>query len=134
MNNNRQLLSAVALFLAGPTLCSGQAARAQCAPDNGGISLPAGFCASIFADSLAAPRHLWVAQNGDVYVSLSGRGGRGGAAPVPGGVILLRDANGDGRAEVNKDVVRGFTTSEVAIFDNHLYTENGSAVLRFPLK
>ena len=50
----------------------------NCAPDNGGISVPAGFCASIFADSLPAPRKLRVMPNGDVYVALAGRGGRGG--------------------------------------------------------
>jgi glucose/arabinose dehydrogenase len=125
------LVPAVALTLfAGPLA----AQRAQCAPDNGGIDLPTGFCATVFADSLAAPRHLWVASNGDVFVSLSGQRGRGGAPSTPGGVIVLRDANGDGRAEINRDVARGFSTSEVAIFDNHLYTENGTAVFRFPLK
>jgi glucose/arabinose dehydrogenase len=124
-------LAAVAVMFAATPL---QSQRANCAPDNGGIALPAGFCASVFADSLAAPRHLWVAENGDVFVSLSGRRGRGGAASTPGGVIVLRDANRDDRADVTSDIARGFTTSEVALFDNHLYTENGTAVLRFPIK
>ena len=130
MNNTRLLASAFALsVVAGPL--AAQAAR--CAPDNGGITLPAGFCATVFADSLPAPRHLWIADKG-VYVSLSGRGGgRNGATPVPGGVILLRDTNGDGRADTSIDVARGFSTSEVAVFDNHLYTENGTAVFRFRL-
>lgn len=105
-----------------------------CDPDNGGMTLPTGFCATVFADSLPAPRHLYVVPNGDVFVSLSGRGGRGGATPVPGGVIMLRDANKDGIADVTSDVARGFSTSEVAVFDNHLYTENGIAVIRFPMK
>src|SRR5258708_21129477 len=100
-----------------------------CAPDNGGITLPAGFCASVFADSLPPPRHMYAMPNGAVYVALSGRG-----SATPGGVIVLRDANNDGRAEVSGDVARGFTTSEVAVFDNHLYTENGTAVFRFPIK
>ena len=47
---------------------------------------------------------------------------------MPGGVILLRDADKDGRAEANTDVARGFGSSEVAVFDNHLYTENGTNV------
>jgi len=106
----------------------------DCAPDNGGITLPTGFCATVFADSLPAPRHLWVMPNGDVFVSLMGRGGRGGATPVPGGVIMLRDANKDGKADMTSDVARGFQSSEVAVFDNHLYTENGTAVFRFPMK
>lgn len=122
-------LSAAALtLLATPLL----AQRPDCAPDNGGISLPSGFCATVFADSLQAPRHLRVMPNGDVYVSLAGRGGRG--TPPNGGVILLRDANRDGRAEAQLDIVRGFRAGEVAVFDNHLYTENTSAVFRFPIK
>jgi glucose/arabinose dehydrogenase len=104
-----------------------------CAPDNGGITLPAGFCATVFADSLPAPRHLWPMPNGDVYVSLQGRRGRGGVGANPGGVILLRDADKDGRAEVNLDIARGFSSGEVAVFDNHLYTENGTNVFRFPI-
>lgn len=132
MNNVRLSCLSVAALAVGAT--SLQAQKAACAPDNGGINLPAGFCATVFADSLAAPRHLWVASNGDVFVSLSGSRGRNGAPNSPGGVIVLRDANKDGKAEVNADIARGFTTSEVALFDNHLYTENGTAVFRFPIK
>src|SRR5689334_21042156 len=43
--------------------------RARCAPENGGITLPTGFCATIFADSVPGPRHLLVAPNGDVFVA-----------------------------------------------------------------
>ncbi|HET9425243.1 MAG TPA: PQQ-dependent sugar dehydrogenase [Gemmatimonadaceae bacterium] len=120
--------AATLLLLAAPL----QSQRADCAPDNGGINLPQGFCASIFADSLPAPRHLRVMANGDVYVSLMGRGGRG-VAPN-GGVIMLRDGNRDGRADSQHDVARGFASSEVAVFDNHVYAENGGAVFRFPIK
>ncbi|HYD52067.1 MAG TPA: hypothetical protein VEA99_05550, partial [Gemmatimonadaceae bacterium] len=77
-----------------------QRAAVPCAPDNGGITLPAGFCATIFADSLPGPRHLTVAPNGDVFVALTGRGAA--ANRVPGGVMVLRDADGDGRAEVQR--------------------------------
>src|SRR5437763_465141 len=68
-----------------PTLARGQTPQrprsdVHCAPDNGGITLPKGFCATVFADSLARPRHLTVAPNGDVFVALQS-----------GGVIALRD-------------------------------------------
>ena len=130
MHNIRLLVPVIAL---ASTAAPVAAQRAQCAPDNGGINLPAGFCASVFADSLAGPRHIRVMPTGDVYVSLAGRGGRGTAA-VPGGVILLRDANGDGRSDTQLDIARGFSSGEVQVYDNHLYTENKSAVFRFPLK
>lgn len=127
MKNTRLVVSAIALTVGASPLA---AQRTDCAPDNGGITLPTGFCASVFADSLPGPRHLRVMPNGDVYVSLAGRG-RGGPA---GGVIMLRDANRDGRAEAQFDVARGFGSGEVQVFDNHLYTENRSSVFRFPIR
>ncbi|HZI74336.1 MAG TPA: hypothetical protein VFD73_09995, partial [Gemmatimonadales bacterium] len=33
------------------------AAPRDCAPDNGGLVLPQGFCATVFADSLGHARH-----------------------------------------------------------------------------
>ena len=61
-----------------------------CDPDNGGLKLPAGFCALVVATDNPTARHLVVAPNGDVYVGLQGGGQRGGAQ-VPGGVMALRD-------------------------------------------
>src|SRR5919202_6888601 len=46
----------------------------SCPGGNGGITLPPGFCATVFADSLGHARHIVVAPNGDVYVNTwSGR-------------------------------------------------------------
>jgi hypothetical protein len=42
---------------------------AGCDAGNGGLTLPSGFCASVFADNLGHARHLAVAANGDVYVN-----------------------------------------------------------------
>ncbi|MEJ2217654.1 MAG: PQQ-dependent sugar dehydrogenase [Gemmatimonadota bacterium] len=68
----------------------------QCDSDNGGITLPDGFCAVVVADNLPQPRHLAVRPDGDVFVATYG--GRGGTPP--GGVVVLRDTTGDGRADV----------------------------------
>lgn len=118
-----------------PTLAMAQAAQPagrradpKCATDNGGITLPQGFCASIFADSLAGPRHLTVAPNGDVFVSL--QGSRRNDTPQPGGVMVLRDRDGDGVADERKQF-GNFGSSEVALFDGYVYAENRSGVLRF---
>lgn len=100
---------------------SGPRSAANCAPDNGGITLPKGLCATVFADSLAGPRHLVVAPNGDVFVALQG-----------GGVIVLRDRNADGVAD-ERNKFGDFHATEVALFDGYLYTENGSDILRFRL-
>jgi len=93
----------------------------KCAVDNGGLTLPNGFCASVFADSLGNPRHLTVAPNGDVFVALAS-----------GGIVALRDRNGDGIAD-ERNKFGDAHASEVALFDGYLYTENGSDILRYRL-
>lgn len=105
-------------------------ARGQCAADNAGLKLPAGFCASIFSDTLRGARHMWIAPNGDVYVASQG-GGRGAGH---GGVWLLRDENHDGVADSRVRLASGFNSSEVRMFDGYLYAENMTGVVRFPYK
>ena len=55
--------------LLAPVTVGGQA-RPSCDPDNGGLTLPAGFCALVIADNLGVARNLAVAANGDVCVSI----------------------------------------------------------------
>jgi hypothetical protein len=60
------------------TLAQTAATRAQTAACLGGgdagLSLPRGFCATIFADNIGHARHMAVAPNGVVYVNTwSGR-------------------------------------------------------------
>src|SRR5271163_692765 len=43
--------------------------KAVCADDDTGLKLPAGFCATIFADGIGHARHMAVAPNGVVYVN-----------------------------------------------------------------
>src|SRR5207244_12656674 len=64
-----------------------------CSTDNGGLTLPPGFCAVVVTDNVGAPRHLAIAPNGAVFVALDTR--RGG----PGGVLALRATNRDGQAD-----------------------------------
>src|SRR5258708_39531597 len=67
------------------------AAKPRCAPDNGGLTLPAGFCALVVADNLGQPRHLTVLPNGDIRAS----------AQRPGVIVLAATAC-DGRAATGK--------------------------------
>lgn len=120
------LIALAPLAAEGQTRAARPAADPHCASDNGGIVLARGFCATVFADSLGGPRHLTVAPNGDVFVAL--QGGRSGS----GGVIALRDTDGDGRADV-REKFGDFRSSEVALVDGHLYAENTRAIFRFPI-
>ena len=62
---------------AGLAICLTAAAHAAPTPcvNDAGLSLPRGFCATVFADGLGHPRHLTVADNGVVYVDTWGRHG-----------------------------------------------------------
>ena len=72
-----------------------------CAEDNGGITLPAGFCATVFADNIGHARHLVVAPNGVVYVNTwSGRYYGNDTPPAGGFLVALQDTKGEGRADV----------------------------------
>ncbi|MEO8634534.1 MAG: PQQ-dependent sugar dehydrogenase [Gemmatimonadales bacterium] len=53
-----------------------------------GLALPEGFCAIRVVTRLGALRHLTVATNGDLFVSLDNNG-----------IVALRDTNGDGEAD-----------------------------------
>src|SRR5579862_4455193 len=88
---------------------SGAPARPKCDPDNGGIKLPPGFCAFVAADGLGTARHIAVASNGDLYVSLQRSGGRPPAG-MGGGVVALHDGDGDGRFEVKEQFGEDSTT------------------------
>src|SRR6185503_6661811 len=98
----------------------------SCAPDNAGLKLPAGFCASLFADSLSAPRHMVVAPNGDVIVALRS------TQKDTGGVVILRDSDHDGRAD-RRTRFGKFNATEVRLLGNALYTENTTSILRYQL-
>jgi len=105
----------------------------------GGLTLPAGFCATVFADSVGHARHIVVAPNGDVYVNTWSGSYYPDSSPLPGGfLVALRDANRDGRA----DVVRRFGATGaggghggtgIALYHGALYAEEGGAIVRYPL-
>ncbi len=104
---------------------------AQCAPDNGGLTLPDGFCAIVVVDSLPGARHLTVAANGDIFVALRNmRAGRN-APMITGGVAVLRDTNGDGHPNtMEKWGVNG--GNDVLLADGYVYFSPDDAVLRYP--
>ncbi|HKJ03578.1 MAG TPA: hypothetical protein VJ997_14015, partial [Longimicrobiales bacterium] len=105
---------------------------ARCAPDNGGITLPDGFCAIVVTDSLPGARHLVVADNGDVFVALRNvRASRSGPV-VTGGVAVLRDSDADAVPDVTERWgVNG--GNDVLLAGGFVYHSPDDAVLRYPL-
>src|SRR5438445_474276 len=116
-----------ALALAAVSLSAYPANRLPvCDSDNGGLTLPAGFCALVVADQVGAPRHIAVAPNGDLFVALESRG-------ASGGVLALRDTSGDGKADlVERFGVEGGTG--VALGNGALYVSTSSTVYRYAMR
>jgi glucose/arabinose dehydrogenase len=108
---------------------------AACATDNGGITLPNGFCATVFADTIGHARHIVVASNGDVYVNTwSGKYYQGPTHPG-GFLVALRDTNNDGKA----DIIRRFGPDTqhkngggtgIGIYKGALYAEEGDTITK----
>lgn len=111
-------------LLAAALFCAALQARAQLPspdPDDGGIKLPPGFRATVFADNLGRLRFLTVAANGDVYVKTR-----------EGGILALRDDDKDGRAETKAAFGEGGGT-DIALRDGWLYHSTNKAVLRYKM-
>jgi glucose/arabinose dehydrogenase/mono/diheme cytochrome c family protein len=110
-----------------------------CKGDNGGITLPPGFCATVFADDLGHARHLVVAPNGIVYVNTWSGRYYGNDKPPPGGfLIALKDIDGDGTADINLrfgDTAQDGSTggTGIGLFRGYLYAEVNDRIVRYPL-
>src|SRR5208282_1343922 len=96
---NKTLLSALVALTAlclgsslAPThsqLNSAADAKSQACPnDDSGLKLPAGFCASVFADGIGHARHMVVASNGVVYVNTWSGEYYGNDTPHAGGFLV----------------------------------------------
>ncbi|MGH8230791.1 MAG: hypothetical protein ACRESY_03105 [Steroidobacteraceae bacterium] len=115
----------------------GEAAE-RCPGPDPGIVLPAGFCASVFADNLGHVRHMAIAANGDVYVntwsSFLYR-----TPPPPGGfLVALRDSHATGRADEVRRFGETAGTSAtggtgIALYHGALYAEQSGRILRYRL-
>ena len=103
----------------------------QCDPGNAGLTLPDGFCALLFASDVTGARHIDVAPNGDVFVALRNTRTRGRGAST-GGVMVLRDTNGDGKADRREQWGENGGTG-IFLHDDHVYFAPDDAVLRYPL-
>src|SRR5690606_38304573 len=109
-----------------------------------------GLAVAAFARGLEHPRWLYVLPNGDVLVAESaappredGGGIRGffmglvmkragSAVPSADRITLLRDADGDGRAEVRETFLSGLRSPfGMALVGNDFYVANTDALVRF---
>ena len=124
-----------------PALAVGLSAAVHAAPaacvDDASLSLPPGFCATVFADGLGHPRHLTVADSGAVYVNTRERGSSDAAAAA-GYLVALQDTTGSGKANVVKRFGRtpaagGAGGTGIALFKGAVYAEEKDRIERYTL-
>lgn len=118
---------------------AGAADPGACPDANAGLTLPPGFCASVFADELGHARHLVAAANGVVYVNTRfSRSFAGARRPDEGLLVALQDSTGAGRA----DVIERFGDAPglgaaggtgIGLYNGALYAEAGDAIVRYTL-
>jgi glucose/arabinose dehydrogenase len=112
----------------------------------------AGTQVNAFADGLDHPRWVFVLPNGDVLVAETnappkpddGKGIKawvkgiamkkaGAAVPSANRITLLRDTDGDGKADVRSELLTGLNSPfGMALVGSNLYVADSDALLRFP--
>lgn len=87
------------------------------------LRVPPGFSVNLFAEGLDHPRWMTIAPNGDVLL----------AETREGRITLLRDADGDGVAELRETFASGYQRPHgMAFHDGDLYVADLQAVWRVP--
>ncbi len=143
----RTLLPAIAVLGAlsvGSSLASGRPGAESngtgCPNDDSGLKLPAGFCATVFADNIGHARHLVVAPSGVVYVNTwSGDYYPPGDKPPAGGfLVALQDKTGAGKAGVIERFGETIQTggaggTGIALYKGSVYAEINDRIVRYTL-
>ena len=144
---NSCLKLSVALTAFAVSAAAPQAARAAdsapkaqgCPKDDSGLVLPAGFCATIFADGIGHARHLVVSSNNVVYLNTWSGRYYGNDKPHDGGfLVALKDTQGTGKADVIErfgETVQsgGAGGTGIGIYDGWLYAELNDKILKYQL-
>jgi glucose/arabinose dehydrogenase len=112
---------------------------AACPADDSGLTLPAGFCATILADGIGHARHLVVSEAGVIYVNTWSGRYFGNDTPHAGGfLVALKDSQAAGKADVNErfgETVQsgGAGGTGIGIYKGWLYAELNDKILKYPL-
>jgi glucose/arabinose dehydrogenase/mono/diheme cytochrome c family protein len=122
-----------------PVKPNAQGASHACPHDDSGLKLPAGFCATIFADGVGHARHMVVAPDGVVYVNTWSGRYYGNDTPHAGGfLVALQDTTGSGKANVNQrfgETVQsgGAGGTGIGLYKGALFAEINDKIVRYTL-
>jgi glucose/arabinose dehydrogenase/mono/diheme cytochrome c family protein len=111
----------------------------SCPNDNSGLKLPAGFCATVFADDIGHARHLVVGPGGVVYVNTWSGEYYDNVPPHAGRfLVALQDKSGAGKADVIErfgETVQtgGAGGTGIGMYEGSLYAEINDRIARYAL-
>jgi len=121
------------------TNSAAEAKSQACPSDDSGLTLPAGFCATVFADDIGHARHMVVAPSGVLYVNTWSGTYYGNDTPHAGGfLVALQDKSGGGRADVIQrfgETVQngGAGGTGIGMYKGSLYAEINDRIVRYGL-
>lgn len=111
----------------------------SCSHDDSGLTLPAGFCATVFADGVGHARHLVVAPSGVVYVNTWSGDYYNFDKPHDGGfLVALQDKAGTGKADVVERFgetaqTGGAGGTGIGMYKGSIYAEINDRIVRYAL-
>jgi glucose/arabinose dehydrogenase/mono/diheme cytochrome c family protein/sugar lactone lactonase YvrE len=138
----RNLLSCAAVIVAFCVVNSmvlAQGSKQLCTSDNSGLKMPAGFCATVFAEGIGHARHIVVAPNGVVYVNTwSGDYYDFDKTHEGGFLVALQDKTGDGKADVIERFGETVQTGGhggvgIGLYKGSIYAESNDRIVRYSL-
>jgi glucose/arabinose dehydrogenase/mono/diheme cytochrome c family protein len=110
-----------------------------CPSDDSGLTLPSGFCATVFADGIGHARHMVVAPSGVLYVNTWSGRYYGNERPHRGGfLVALQDQSGAGKADVierfgSTVATGGAGGTGIGLYKGSLYAELNDRIVRYSL-
>jgi len=110
-----------------------------CPSDDSGLKLPAGFCATVFAEGIGHARHMVVGSDGVLYVNTWSGRYYGNDTPHAGGfLVALQDKSGTGKADMIErfgETVQsgGAGGTGIGIYKGSIYAELNDRIVRYSL-
>jgi glucose/arabinose dehydrogenase/mono/diheme cytochrome c family protein len=116
-----------------------KAKSAPCSPDDSGLTLPVGFCATVFADGIGHARHIVVDASGAVYANTWSGDYYDFDKPHEGGfLVALQDKAGTGKADVIERFGESVQTggaggTGIGLYEGSIYAEINDRIVRYSL-
>ena len=132
------LAGTILLTFAFAQTATDRSKKEKCPSNDAGLELPAGFCASVFADGIGHARHLAVGSNGVVYANTwSGAYYHFDKVHEGGFLVALEDKSGTGKADVierfGETDKTGTGGTGIGIFKESIYAEINDRIVKYSL-